>query len=217
MNETDIRKIVDAAITVAKESLLQDIEDKINAAMNLGISIGAEAGAASAASAAVKAVEQEKASFKKRKHDKRLHNTKLLMVNYRALNAHYKHAVYDLNTGKAESEEFSDLIRRMNAGVYSDELYIESIKRSSLHTKVIMAHVNNMLEIYRAACEKSKKPENARHWRVLEATYILEPGKSVEEIAEAECIEKRTVYKDIDTCIKDLTTLFFGIDGLDDL
>lgn len=35
-----------------------------------------------------------------------------------------------------------------------------------------------------------------------------------EQIASREKIERRTIYKDVDACLSDLSVLFFGIDGL---
>ena len=52
----------------------------------------------------------------------------------------------------------------------------------------------------------------------MEGTRIYVPfGRTINGVAIAsrENIDKRTVYKDLEACIADLTTLFFGIDGLE--
>lgn len=214
MNDTDIEKIVQAAVNVAVESKLNDIEEKIQAAINLGATVGASAGAEAGAAAAIRAIEREQNSYRKRSADRKLHNTKLLLRSYRTLQAHYQHAVFDVDSaGGEEDEDFAEIMYRMNSK-WDDDLCIESIKQSCLRTKIIMTHVNRMLDIYKAACDTSEKPENQRRWRVLYKMYLDSQPITAEEIAQAENIGERTVYKDIKSCVDDLTILFFGYDGL---
>ena len=217
MNNADIEKMVQAAVNVALESKLNSVEEKIQAATNLGATVGAKVGAEVGAAAAIRAMEQEQENFRKKKLDRKLHNTKLLLKNYRALQAHYENAVFDVNSAEEKSEEFSDIMNRMNGSAYDDVLYIESIKQSYLRTKIIMAHVKKMLDIYEAACKKDGKPESERRWRVLCKLYLNPQAEDVEAIASSEGIVERTVYKDIDVCVGDLSTLFFGIGALERL
>ncbi|MCD7891587.1 MAG: hypothetical protein LUG26_07580 [Ruminococcus sp.] len=212
-NET--QAYIEAAVTAAVEACMQGIDEKIQEAVNLGVTIGAAAGAEIGAAAAVKAVERERKKFKDTQRDKRFHNTKLLLRHYRALNKHYKNAVFDVQTAEETSEDFADIMQAMNSTMSDEELYVESIKQSCIRTKVIMAHVNKMLDIYEIMCEQSDRPEDKRHWRILNALYIEENGTSAGALAEREHIDKRTVYKDIDVCIADLTTLLFGIGGIE--
>lgn len=216
-NNADIEKMVQAAVSVALESELKGIEEKIQAATNLGATIGAQVGAEVGAAAAIKAMEREQDNFRKKRLDRKLHNTKLLLKNYRTLQAHYQHAVFDVDSAEENSEDFSDIMNKMNSGLYDDELYIESIKQSCLRTKIIMAHVNGMLDIYEAACKNSGKSESIRRWRVLRKLYLSPQTMTIEEIAQSENIGERTVYKDIDVCVGDLSTLFFGIGALERL
>ena len=92
---------------------------------------------------------------------------------------------------------------------------IESIERGVMRTKVIMNHVNTMLEVYRKSCEQSPYNEEKRRWRVIEGLYLNKVPKSVQEIAEEEFVNERTVYKDIKAACKRLTALIFGIDGFE--
>lgn len=217
MNNAEIEKLVQAAVNVAVESKLNDIEEKIQAALNLGATIGASAGAEVGAAAAIKAIERERDNFRKKKLDRKLRNTKLLLKNYRTLQKHYQHAVYDVDSAAENSADFAEILDRMNSGIYDDDMYIESIKQSCLRTKIIMAHVNSMLDIYNAACNQSGKAESARRWRVLQNLYLKPEAMTAEEIAKKENIGERTVYKDIDVCVNDLSTLFFGIDALENM
>ena len=217
MTNAEIEKLVQAAVNVAVESKMNDIEAKIQAALNLGATVGASTGAEVGAAAAIKAIEREQDKFRKRKLDRKLRNTRLLLKNYRTLQKHYQHAVYDVDSAEENSADFAEILNRMNSGIYDDELYIESIKQSCLRTKIIMAHVNSMLDIYKAACNRAGKAENARRWRVLQDLYLNPEAMTVAEIAEKENIGERTVYKDIDACVNDLSILFFGVSILENM
>ena len=48
----------------------------------------------------------------------------------------------------------------------------------------------------------------------------MESGKkttTAEKIAKRENIDKRTVYRDVDICVADLTALLFGVGGIESL
>ena len=199
-----MRKYIKAEI----EAGIQGIEKKIQEAINLGIAAGAEAGAA----AAVKAIEKERKKAKKQQYDWRYRNTKLLLRHYRALNDHYKHAIFDKERAAEEYESFNDIMEAMNVNISDEALYIESIKRSCARTKIIMSHVNKMLECYEIMCSRSRRKYDARHWRIIDGLYISDLPMTAEELAKQEGIEKRTVYRDVDLCISDLTVLLFGIE-----
>lgn len=211
----ETQALIEAAVAAACEACMTGIEEKLQAAVNLGVTIGAAAGAEVGAAAAVKAVERERKKFKRQQYDKRLHNTKLLLRHYRALNEHYKNAVFDTSRAEEADETFADIMQAMNTTLADEELYVESIKQSCVRTKVIMAHVNKMLEIYHIMCERSQRPDDARHWRVLSALYLDETATSAGTVARNENIDRRTVYKDIDICVSDLTALLFGIGGIE--
>ena len=151
------------------------------------------------AAAAVKAAERERKKIRQQQYDWKYHNTKLLLRNYRRLNAYYENAVFSTE-GAEEADE---------------EIIVESIQKSYATTKIIMTHVNKMLDCYKIMCERSSRPDDARHWRVLEGLYLADSYTTAEAIAQREHIDKRTVYKDIDVCVADLTALFFGVGGIE--
>ena len=215
MSKNETEKLINAAVETAVAACLQGIDEKINAAIDLGVAIGAATGAEIGAKAAVRAVERERKNFRKKQHDMRFHNTKLLLRHYRTLNEHYKNAIFDSDTAKEESKEFSEIMELMNGTLVDEDVYIESIKQSAMRTKVIMAHVNKMLEIYENICQRSARRDDGRHWRVVKAIYLDDVATTATEVAAAENIDKRTVYKDIDVAVADLTVLFFGIGGIE--
>lgn len=161
--------------------------------------------------AAMEHIRTEREKDRKSRQDRRLHNTRLLLKNYRLLKEHTKGAIFRANQAR---ERAVDILDGLNDYEMDDGLYIESIKKSQQRTLIILAHIDQMLELYKAYCYNSGNPENIRRYGVVMATYIDEPKKSALEIAGTFGIEKRTVYKDIKAAANPLTALLFGIDSL---
>ena len=156
--------------------------------------------------------ELEKKKEVKRRVDRRLRNTKLLLDNYRSFVAHVRFAVY----GKDDIGEESAIYLLDMIDVYDgmDNVAIESIKRSSARTAIIVAHIEEMLGVYKAMCEASGKPEVLRRYRIINALYVEDEQVSIQDIAEREFVDQRTVYRDRDVAFERLAALFFGIDGM---
>lgn len=169
---------------------------------------------ATGAKAALETFESEKRKSTKEWHDKRLFNTRLLLKNYRALNAHINSAVFEQKKiDEYMQESANDILELMWQKTDSD-IVINSIKQSVERTKIIMAHVDMMLELYETFCMKSKKAEDKRRWRVTKAMYLDAEISSAEKIAKREHIDKRTVYRDIDAAVERISALIFGVSGL---
>lgn len=211
----DIQTIIQAAVTAAFEVANQNIEEKLREAVKLGTEIGAAVGADVGAKAAVKAVERERKKYREQLYDRRYQNTKLLLRNYRHLNEHFKNAVFDIEQAEEFDESFIDIMDIMTGHGYTEEIYVQNIKESSVRTKIIMTHVNRMLDIYAIMCERSDREDDKRHYRILRAMYLDEKPTTAQDIADLEHIDKRTVYRDIDAAATDLTMLFFGVCGID--
>ena len=159
--------------------------------------------------------EEKKAAITQQ--DKRRASTRLLLQNYRILVDHFESAVF--TTSQVDVEEGLSLaeIIELIDGNSSDWLKVESIRQSAVKTKIIINHINTMLELYRTYCERSPKEEDIRRYRVIYWLYLDGDPKTVEEIAEEENTNKRTIYRDIHSAIEQLTALFFGIDGINKL
>lgn len=217
----EAKALIEAAVTAALEAGIRGMDEKLQAAVNLGVTIGAatgaQIGAEMGAKAATRAMERERKRLKKQQYDWKYQNTKLLLRNYRRLNAYYENAVFDTEGAEEADEDFEDILRSMNEKLLDEEIVVESIQRNFAATKIIMTHVNKMLDCYKIMCERSKRTDDARHWRVLEGLYLSEDYTTAEQIARQEHIDKRTVYRDIDICAADLTALFFGVGGIESL
>lgn len=215
-SKEEAKALIEAAVTAAIEASMRELDEKLQAAVNLGVTIGAAAGADVGAKAAVKAVERERKAYRKKQYDWKYQNTKLLLRNYRRLNAYYQNAIFSIEDAEEADESFEDIMRSMGRPA-DEEIFVESIQKNYLATRIIMTHVNKMLECYEVMCERSNRQDDKRHWRVLEGLYLSENYTTAEQIAKQEHIDKRTVYKDIDVCAADLTALFFGVGGIERL
>lgn len=139
--------------------------------------------------------------------DRRLHNTKMLMEKYRGFVIHSQSAVFEA-TQVDEDEHFNDLLELMDSG--GRGFSVESVRESAARTHIMVQHIQRMLEFYEFCCNRSKKPEDARRLRVIKALYIDEDKKTPEELAKMECVDVRTIYRDNQAALNELSALLFG-------
>lgn len=176
-------------------------------AMEEGIQIGVEVGTA----AAEKRLQEGRKEQRKGRYSRRLHNTRLLLANYRNLKDHASGAIFK---GRQMKESALDILDGLDDDRLEDNYYIESIKQTQQRTLIILAHIDKMVNLYRISCEQSGKPEEMRRYRILYAAYLAPERKTPEDIARENCVEKRTYYSDIGKALKPLSALIFGIDGV---
>lgn len=150
--------------------------------------------------------EKEKQKQQKEKRDWRLRNTKLLLKHYRSFVSHVDGA-----REKVTAHDYADAMESL----YTNELALESIKRSTQRTMVMVRFVQRMVSVYKATCEKSGQHEDLRRYRIIENMYISEEKFTAEEIAECEKIDVSTVYRNINEAAKTLSVLIFGVDGVE--
>ena len=179
------------------------------------LDIAIEKGVAAGVKAAADRMEEERRKARKGRYDRRLHNTRLLFKNYRALKHHALGAVHTGAQANEKIEENAvDILEELDDERVDDRLYIESIKRSKQRTRIIIEHIDEMLRYWKIDCEQSGKEEALRRYRIVFATYIGDDQIAAEDLARREHIEKRTVYKDIKAAMRPLSALIFGIDGI---
>lgn len=171
------------------------------------VRIGVEAGTA----AAEKRLQEGAKEKCKNRYKRRLRNTRLLLANYRDMKDSTIGAIY---SGRKLKESALDILDGLDEYQLESNYYVESIKQSQQRTLIILAHIDEMMRLYRISCEQSNKPEDMRRYRIVYATYIAPEKKTAEEIARENDAEKRTYYADIGKAIKPLSALIFGIDGV---
>lgn len=143
----------------------------------------------------------------KSKKDRRLHNTKLLLRNYRTLKESCAHSVYQKTTETVE-EVLGEIMT-----IKEDKVIVDSIRRSASKTAIMIEHIDKMLDIYRIYCSKYSEREK-RQYKVIKMLYISKQKSTVTEIAKKFNVSKVTIYDDIKIAEERLTSLFFGVDGL---
>ena len=141
--------------------------------------------------------------------DARYQNVKMLLKNYRDFNAACENAVFRVQ----DSEECIDYEALMNPLKDPDE-FLESIKRSSIRTKVMVEHVNAMLRTYKYIAENWGTPEDLRKYDTLYYLHVAELPMSLDEIAELKSVVRRTSERDLEEAYNRAASLFFGGDWL---
>lgn len=153
---------------------------------------------------------EELKSFQRKKADRRLHNTKLLLRNYRMLEAHAENSVF----GRSQMHETAADILESMMNMYNDELVVESIKNSATRTAIIVSHIKTMLEIFQICCERSTNELDQRRYDIVYGLYISEDKITRKDLADKWNVSRDTTYTDEKIAIERLSALFFGVDGL---
>lgn len=183
-------------IIVALEK--SELENMLKEAAEIGAKVGIEK------------YEEELKRYRNKRTDRRYHNTKLLLRNYRNLNVNAEDSVF----GRSQMEESAADILTSMMNMYDSEVVVESIMRSATRTAIIVTHVKKMLELYQIYCERSSNPIETRRYNVVYDLYIANIKLNRKEIAEKYNISKETTYKDEKIAIESLSSLIFGIDGV---
>ena len=139
-------------ITLSKEDL-QELMEKAAVA-------GAKAG--------IDRYEAELKDRQKKYRDKRYHNTKLLLRNYRMLQINAENSVF----GRSQMEESAADILDNMMNMYNDEVIVESIKTSATRTAIIVSHVKTMIRMYQICCEQSGNEIDKRRYDIIYGLYI---------------------------------------------
>jgi len=154
----------------------------------------------------------EEARMMEERHDRMRANIKQALRKYRELAAHAEKSVY--SAIRAEDDfTLRDLLDLMK-GNGREEFRVESIRESAARARLMVDHMDRMLESYRIDCESSDKPEERRRYRVIYHMFISQDRMTPEEAARCEFVDKSTVYRDIDIAAERLSVLFFGVYGL---
>ncbi|MDR1246132.1 MAG: hypothetical protein LBK57_03790 [Clostridiales Family XIII bacterium] len=162
------------------------------------------------AEAALDFYAKEKQKEKRRRADRRLRDTKRLMRNYREIKIHAGDAIASLSEVGTEDFDFFQLIMEDRA-----EIDVSAIVVSRAKSAVILTHISAMVEAYKVICAGSKKPEDMRRYRVLDAFCLTDDPLSARELADRENVDTRTIYKDFDIACEKMSALLFGIQWIE--
>lgn len=152
---------------------------------------------------AIKAYKEDEKKRQEEHHDRRLHNIKLLLRNYRSLVLHCDQLKEELK--EIENTSIQDLdIDTINLES------IQSIKQSKTKSIAMVHFIQSKMEAYRKTCSH----QELKYYRVLEMKYITPKKHTTKEIAQIEYIEERTVRRYLEKAISDLPVIFFGVDAI---
>lgn len=158
---------------------------------------------------ALKCLKSEEREKEKKRYDRRLRNTELLLKNYRNFKEHAENAIY-LNT-ELENASLEDKFDEDD----NDKMYINSILKTKKRTQIILKHIDRCLEYYECKCLSSEKEEVQRRIKVIKMLYIDDEKMSYLEVAKKLGeISTKTIERAKKVALSELTVLFFGIDGV---
>ena len=124
----------------------------------------------------------------KEKIDRRLHNTDLLLRNYRTLKASYENAVYKSKEGEV-TEVLEDIMTMKD-----DKVIVESIKTSAKRTAIMVQHIDKMLDVYRIYCSKLSEKDK-RRYKIIKALYISKTPMTIAEISKKFSVSKVSIRR----------------------
>lgn len=168
--------------------------------------VATEKAAELGAKAAIKTYENEKAKQSRRRNDRKLRDTKRLLMHYREIKIHAEDAIASL--AEINDEDY-DFFRRLMED--DRKVDVESIVTSKVRSSIMLDQIDTMLKKYEQISYATRREEEIRRYRVLDAMCISGELKTVREIAWAENVAERTVYRDLDVACSKMGALLFGI------
>lgn len=186
---------------------MMSVEDIVR----LASKVAAEAATDKAVKQTIETIRNEEKMAFKAAIDNRLHNTRVLLENYRAFKDVSEHAVFRAE----ECESLENIILGLMTQNLNDA-DVNSIKSSAARTAVIVEHIEKMLERYKNECFTNGTPEDEKRWRVIDGLYIQERKQGVYELADQEKVTIRQVYNYRESAISKIAVYMFGIDGIAD-
>lgn len=155
--------------------------------------------------------EQEKITAKEIKNRK-LRNTRLLLGKYRMLSEHIDNATF--KKSQIEDAQAIDWLNEMYDPNNKADQIVDSIMNSALKTKIIVQHIDKMIDIYRIVCERDGAVKMQRRYDAFYGRYIAEKRLRYETLAEKWNVDVRTIQNDIKEAVNDFSSLLFGVDWI---
>lgn len=172
-----------------------------------------------AANEAAKKVVYEQRAEREGRCKRRLRNTKLLLQHYKDFKAHCTGAVYTDESGDHDGTEEESALEILDMMMQrsSATAVVESIRMSCRRTKIIIQHIDAMLDIFETHCMRQKDPAVLRGYKIIRALYIEDGDTSIDVVAERVGVSVRQAYRDRDAAINTLSVYMFGVDALDNM
>lgn len=134
----------------------------------------------------------------KLKQDRRLHNVKQLMTNYKRI---------EQSVDKLDVEDTDEDLNLSE--LMSSEFVVESLSQSNHRSKLMIQHVDKTLKAYKEICKVENIEE--RYYIVYDRFINNMPAQ---EVWNKFSLSRRTYYREIDRACEDLSVLLFGVDAV---
>lgn len=144
---------------------------------------------------------------KTRKYEKKLHNTRLLLKNFRKFKKHSDQA--DFTAVSLIDDELLEMLD-IDFEDKHDELYIKSILRTKERTAKMLNYIQKVLE-FNVTYTIGNKTE---HNRALTLKLIYVDGMTQSQVADKLGVDERSIRRYIEDGVSDVAPLMFGIDGI---
>ena len=93
-------------------------------------------------------------------------------------------AVYTDEAGEHDGSEEETALELLDMMLQHDHsVVVDSIRRSCKRTKIMVQHMDNMLDLYRVHCEQSGNDASQRGYRIICGLYLGDVPSTVEQIA----------------------------------
>ena len=165
-----------------------------------------------AANAGVAAYKEEMRKADKNRESERTRKVKKLLEAYRRIKAELEDGRVFTEEEKAEYrwEFIKDLMSAKESTSKSERIIRDEEKRRQ-ESMYSIYRIENAMRLYKEECDRSGSEEEKRRYREIEAMYIADEAMNVQELAEAENISEKTVYRDVGIAYKILAIYLLGI------
>lgn len=148
-------------------------------------------------------------NLKKGTYDRRLYNTRLLLRNYTKFKQHVSNAIQSSDEIRDIENQFLEL-----EILDKPDTYINSILRTKERTKIMIAHIDRLIKVYKSEAESNDDQEQMMKYEIIYHRYIAKNKKSIKQMSIELNLSERTAYRVEERAIKDLSVLFFGVDAI---
>lgn len=157
--------------------------------------------------------EQDRADSRKRRS--LLYNTKKLLENYTKLKDYIENAVSTFEEAAEVDETIVNTEVLIGFRLMDSDRKLDRQIRGINAVKMMLAHIDRMLEVYRTDCQTSSSEVKRRRWDIVQMMYLDRvEKKTTKQIAEYYNMELSGIQKEAKAARSDLTILFFGLDAM---
>lgn len=157
--------------------------------------------------------EQIKADKKRAKNDDKVRKTKNMLRSYRRMKATLSEEAAFTEEEKIELrwKFIEDLMGNSTALVSNSEMVAINSEKKRQENLYCIHCIENAVRLYGEECNKSSSEEGKRRFRELYAMYIDETETTVKEIAQAEGVSEKIVYRDLRIACEIMSVYLLGM------